>query len=196
MATPSSGTVSIYGENVTVAVAFAPLSFYTVTFNETGLPNGTYWWVELGGGSYGGHGSPGTGTPLSPLCGGSPNGTFGPARNGTTIAFSLPNGVYNFTIGNVTSNNTTYVPTPAEGSVTVNGTNVTVNVTFAAGGDPPTGGHASSSQAAPRLGTTSPALGMTVWAAGGVALLAILIGALALAWHRRPGRPGTRNGNP
>ena len=186
--TPQTGTVSVFGSNVTVSIDFAPLVYYAVTFNETGLPNGTAWSVDLGGSSSGGWGDHGAG----PLCGPSPNGSGGPVVNGTTITFELPNGVYNFTVANVTTNNTTYVPTPSSGSVTVNGSNVSVSVSFVAGGDPPSGGHASDSQAAHIGAGPGTMLGNPMtWMLALLGAIAAVLGALLVLGHRRRGGPGS-----
>jgi YVTN family beta-propeller protein len=51
VATPSNGTVLVRGANVTEPIAFrssAPTAPYTITFHETGLPNGTGWAVVIG----------------------------------------------------------------------------------------------------------------------------------------------------
>jgi YVTN family beta-propeller protein len=73
---------------------------YSVVFNESGLPNGTNWSVSLAGGA-----------------------AF---SVNSTIAFLVSNGSYGFAVGNTP----TYDPTPAGGTVTVNGANVTVPVNF------------------------------------------------------------------
>src|SRR5208283_4446142 len=124
---PATGNVSVNGTNVTVDVAFAPISFYTVTFSESGLPSGTNWSVLLWNNSAGWPwNNTSEGVP-SPLCGGI---TYWNGSSNSTIGFAVPNGTYNFSIGNVTNGSALYVPAPAMGSVTVNGTNVTVNVAF------------------------------------------------------------------
>ncbi|MGP8134646.1 MAG: hypothetical protein ACLQD8_00680, partial [Thermoplasmata archaeon] len=93
---------------------------------------------------------------------------------------------YNFTVDNVTANGTVYVPTPSSGTVTVSGANVTVSVSFAAGGDPPAGGHPADQ--GPRAGATVPTLGSSAMIGAGVALLAILLGGILLIWQRRSAR--------
>ncbi len=120
---PASGTVQVNGTNTSVAVAFAPLTYYTVSFVETGLPGGTFWNVSLfgtGGSSHGpgGGSAPGWG-------GGASNGT-----NGTAVNFSVPSGVYAFQVPEVNASAGVYLADPSTGDVSVNGTNVTVDVAF------------------------------------------------------------------
>ena len=109
----SVGTVSGYSaapSSGTVTVAGAPVSqpiaftsgSYTVTFTEKGLPSGTTWSVTLAG------------VPHS--------------SSTTSISFSEPNGHYYYTVAIVGMQ----VPLPATGTVTVNGANVGVSITFSA----------------------------------------------------------------
>jgi len=124
--TPSSGTVSVSGANVTVDIAFALVPEFALTFAESGLPSGTWWSVSLSGGGSTGPG--GNWSGFGPSCGGSEfNGS-----NTSTVGFLVPDGNYTFYVGNASNGSTVYVPTPANGSVTVNGSDVTVHVTFAA----------------------------------------------------------------
>ncbi|MFP3257725.1 MAG: hypothetical protein RXO36_07990, partial [Candidatus Nanopusillus acidilobi] len=97
----SSGTFTVNGANVNVAITFTRV--YTVTFTENGLPTGTLWYVNLSNGkSYSG--------------------------TGTTITFNEPNGTYSYTIATV---NKSYSPSPSSsGTFTVNGANVNVAITF------------------------------------------------------------------
>jgi YVTN family beta-propeller protein len=74
---------------------------YAITFTESGLPSGDSWSVTLSGSTVGGA--------------------------GTSIGFSEPNGTYLYVIG--TPNGTS--PSPRSGSVTVLGTDVSVDVTIA-----------------------------------------------------------------
>jgi hypothetical protein len=171
--TPASGTVLVAGANVSVGVQFAKVTFYTVSFTETGLPNGTFWWVGLGGarGPFG--------PAAIPLWGNGGNGSSGWNWSLTSLDFELPNGTYNFTVGNASVNGTLFVPTPASGTVTVDGANVTVSIVFA---DPPAGGPPAGP--APRAG-----LGAMHWTGpelmgiGAAALALVALGAL-LAWRR------------
>ncbi len=73
---------------------------YNVTFSESGLTGGTMWSVTLGGSTL--------------------------SSTTTTIVFSEQNGTYSFTVGSVTG----YSPSPASGSVTVNGKVASQGITF------------------------------------------------------------------
>ncbi len=107
--TPSSGEVTVNGSSVNVPIEFSNSTF-TVTFTQTGLPNGGephnqyVWYVNLSnGGSF------------SPLL-------FGWDRT----RFNEINGSYSYTIQPVNG----YVPIPASGNFTVNGSSVNISVTF------------------------------------------------------------------
>ena len=84
----------------TVYAAPPPPPSYPVTFAEGGLPSGTLWSVTLNG------------QQLS--------------SSGTHIYFSESTGTYSFTVGLVAD----YIATPSNGSITVNGAAVLVNITF------------------------------------------------------------------
>ncbi len=103
--TPSSGSETVNGTNVSVSVTFKSKptvtpSKYTVTFTESGLASGTSWSVTLSGKTQ--------------------SSTTG------TITFTEVNGTYSYTVANVSG----YTVSPLSGSVTVNGTNASVSVTF------------------------------------------------------------------
>ncbi len=110
-ASPSSGSITVSGNNIKQAITFTPTttsaSKYTVTFTESGLPTGTTWYVNItGGASY----SSATGT----------------------ITFSEPNGTYTYTVA---TGDKEYAPSPASGSFIVNGaTPVKVAITFTESG--------------------------------------------------------------
>ena len=112
LATPETGNVTVSGSAVTIDIVFTPITYYTVSFVETGLPSGTFWWVTLHGGDGGWGGFSWNGTTTN------------------TTNFTLSDGVYNFTIGPAWCDSQSYTPTPAAGTVTVSGANVTVDVTF------------------------------------------------------------------
>ncbi|HTP54824.1 MAG TPA: hypothetical protein VML94_07730 [Thermoplasmata archaeon] len=182
VATPAAGSVAVAGTSEIVSIAFALETFYSVSFVESGLPNGTFWTVAVDGVAGVGGIGPWAVTPLS--WGG--NGSGGWPFNFSTISVSLPNGTYPFTVGNVTlCNGTLFVPTPASGTVTVDGSNVTVSIVFA---DPPAGGHSTAPSARPA--SSLPPLGASAAVAAGAAVLALL-GAVALIARRRPPRPST-----
>jgi hypothetical protein len=98
---PSSGTFTVNGANVNIAITFN-LVTYTVTFTESGLPPGTTWYVNLSNGQ-------------------SFSGT------GTTITFSVPNGTYSYTIA---TGNKNYVTNQSSGKFIVNGTDLSNTVVF------------------------------------------------------------------
>jgi len=170
--TPSTGSVTVAGANVTVDVTFAKEATYAVTFSETGLPNGTFWWVELGGGW-----DPASGTASPAWFGGNFNGS-----NGSTVGFTVPDGTYSFVVGlagNPCNNSTVYAPTPENGTVTVNGTDVTVRVTFApasnATNETAAGGAASLSHPARPTSGDLPEVGLAIIALGTLAALGALM---------------------
>ncbi|MGI0132388.1 MAG: alkaline phosphatase family protein [Thermoplasmata archaeon] len=101
--TPSSGNVTVNGSAVAFAVAFSAPG-YTVKFSEKGLPQNTPWTVSLDGASR---------TATSP----------------SVISFSEVNGTHSFNVAPAAG----YVPGPRAGNVTVNGSPVTVNLTFVKG---------------------------------------------------------------
>ena len=86
------------------AAVSEPVTFslytYSVTFTESGLPSGTTWSVTL-------------------------NGTTESSTT-DTITFSVPNGTYSYSIGSVSG----YTASNLNGSVTVNGNNIPISITF------------------------------------------------------------------
>jgi len=103
-ASPASGTITVNGGPVTQDITInVPVKDYTMSFTETGLPSGVDFTVATGVGS---------------------------ASGSPTASFSVPNGTYSFTIANIVSGGNTYIPTPASGTVTVNGANVNEPITF------------------------------------------------------------------
>ena len=102
---PSSGSITVNGKNVSKSITFTPkpVSKYTVTFTESGLPTSTTWYVNI------------TGMISS-----------GPIT-GSTYSVSLSNGTYSYTIG--TTDKTYHAN---GGSFTESaGTPSSVSVTFA-----------------------------------------------------------------
>jgi hypothetical protein len=111
LASPSSGNVTVKGAALTVSVVFHPIT-YGVSFDQVGLPVGLNWSVTLQGATL-----------------------AGPA-SGDLLA-SLPNGTYHFTVGTtVVSSALSYDPSPASGNLTVNGTALSLAVTFTAANHP------------------------------------------------------------
>jgi hypothetical protein len=108
---PPAGSVALQGVSVNVSVVFTkntpPPPVYPVTFNETGLPDGTTWTVTV-------RNVPGSST-------------------GPTIVFDEPNGTYGFNVSFAPG----YRPVPRLGSFTVNGSAITVVITFVAKTPPP-----------------------------------------------------------
>lgn len=91
-----------------VAVTFTTPALVALTFNETGLPAGTNWSVRVGGWG---------GVPIHEM----------ESSTSSSIVFSLPNGTYRYTIGEVLG----FVVNGAiSGSETITTQPVTVNVTF------------------------------------------------------------------
>ena len=78
------------------------LSYYTVSFSESGLPAGAAWYVNLS------------------------NGLSYTSTSGT-ISIKEPNGTYSYSIA---SSNKIFSPAPSSGSFTVNGGSVSVPITF------------------------------------------------------------------
>ncbi len=115
----TAGTVVVEGSAVTIDISWStsepvPLG-YTVTFIEVGLPSSSTWAVSLNSSSAS---SPNQGATPSLVYTGVPDGTYG---------YWVP------AVG-------TYTPGEATGSLTVNGANVTVDVSFTAHSTPPPAG--------------------------------------------------------
>ena len=111
LANPAKGSLAVNGTNVSLSVTFAPLSFYNVTFVESGLPSGTNWSAAL----------------FTHLPGGS---TWG-VSNSTSLTLSSPNGTFDFLVGPVWNATGIFTASPSYGNVTVNGTSVVVSVSYA-----------------------------------------------------------------
>lgn len=107
-ATPSMGNITVMGTPSAVSFRFSRVSSYTVTFAESGLPSGAVWEVWLG-------------LSYSYLTG--PEGPAG------SLAFGLSNGTYVWAATELYPN-TSYIASPLAGSVTVDGANVIVPVSF------------------------------------------------------------------
>jgi len=109
LATPSSGDVTLAGTNTTVNITYTYQAMYQLSFNETGLPNGTYWQADAYNATFGG---------------------VGAGQSTNPINLMVANGSYTFNVYNATSGFDAYVPSPARGTVWVNATNTTINITF------------------------------------------------------------------
>ena len=95
--TDSQGTHA--SSSVTIRVG-AP-GFYTVTFNERGLPTGTSWTISVGG--------------------------FTTSTNGSSLQFILGDGTHPYVASDA---NSSFRPVAALGNAVVSGANLTVNVSF------------------------------------------------------------------
>lgn len=144
---PSSGSITVNGKNYTQSVTFTaishPVTKYTVTFKESGLPSGTSWSVTF-------------------------NGSMSVSSN-SSIAYTVPNGTYSYSIGSVSG----YTVSKSSGSVTVNGSNVTVNVTFSK----------STSVTQP---SKSPLSGTTLYIIIGVVVAVVAVAGGLAAFRRKP----------
>ncbi|EQD35516.1 thermopsin precursor [mine drainage metagenome] len=83
-------------------LSYTPSAHFNVTFQETGLPSGTRWYVNVSG-----------------------VGSFN--TTGSSLSFYLYNGTYSYTIS---SGGRYYAPTPGTGSLDVKGAALTVSVAF------------------------------------------------------------------
>jgi hypothetical protein len=101
-AAPASGSITVYGGPYSQFVSFSSTSvkYYIFTLSETGLASGTEWAATVGG----------------------------TLQTSTTssVSFSETNGTYTFGISAMSG----YSITPISGSVTINGANVAMSVTF------------------------------------------------------------------
>lgn len=102
-ALPASGTVTVDGANISQTIVFSYTPLYSVTFTETGLPNGAQWSVTLNGSTI----------------------TTTASSLGSTIQFYMATGNYSFTI----TSNSGYVLSPSSGTVLVPNAPVYVTVT-------------------------------------------------------------------
>jgi YVTN family beta-propeller protein len=101
---PASGTIGVSGGDVRMGINFTSLAAaaYSVTFSESGLPNGTPWTVTM-------------------------NGVVGSGLGRLTFQ-GVANGTYPYSVGPVGG----YAATPRNGSVTIDGFGGLVGVVFAA----------------------------------------------------------------
>ena len=106
--TPSSGNVTVNGAAESVAITFAALRTYSVTFVESGLATGTTWSIGFNGGA-----------PQT-------------ASAGASIVVSATNGTYPFTVGGVSG----YTANVTSGSVHVHGGPQTVTIQYTATSSP------------------------------------------------------------
>ncbi|HEV8049656.1 MAG TPA: YncE family protein, partial [Thermoplasmata archaeon] len=145
-----TGTVDVAGGPRAVPVLFTEngsAAQFAVTFTESGLISGTNWSVTIGLAT-----------------------TFG---IGGSVTLPEANGSYTYVIGTVPG----YRATPTSGPLTVNGTAVTVPVTFATGSGAP-----------PKTGVGTPLLDYAVVA---VVIILVVAAILAMAAPVRSGPPPT-----
>jgi YVTN family beta-propeller protein len=88
-----AGNMTILGSRAQVTVVFARIT-YSLTFQETGLPDGTRWTVVLG--------------------------TSSSSSTTSSISFQEPNGSYSYTIGGIAG----WAPSTSEGALLVTGRSV------------------------------------------------------------------------
>ena len=98
----TNGHVTVRGSNPTPITVNFTSKMYLVSFSETGLPAGTYWYINISG-----------------------QNTLRINSMGTDT--SLQNGTYNYSIA---SGNNSYKPFPSSGQIIVNGASITRSVVF------------------------------------------------------------------
>ncbi len=108
LASPTNGWLDLGHAGATVATRFTPPT-YPLAFSETGLKSGTRWTVEISG-------------PFNGV-----EKTETRSSRTTTISFEVPNGSFAYTIKPVHG-----YPTPSPGAVEVQGSPLSVGVSFAA----------------------------------------------------------------
>lgn len=104
--TTRAGTFTVDGLNLTESATFKEVT-YVVKISETGLPNGTTWYVNLSDG-----------------------GTF--SSSNSTVEFLEPNGTYSYSV----SGETGYTASHSNGTVSVNGSNTSEEVNFTSPANP------------------------------------------------------------
>ena len=111
--TPSAGSVTVNGASVSVLITFTPVSAqtYTVTFTESGLYSGSWWFVNS------------TGSPSFASSGRLSSGQG-------TYSLNLPVGSYSYTISASGRASGYFMTIPNSGTITVNGTEVNQDITF------------------------------------------------------------------
>ena len=80
------------------------VSYYSVSFHESGLPSLTEWWVNVTGQS-----------------------SVSSTSTYANLTNPLPNGTYYYNISTI---NKKYFPTPKSGSIVIDGANVSVSIVF------------------------------------------------------------------
>jgi hypothetical protein len=103
--TSPSGSLTLNGSNTVVPIVFSRESSYGVNFTESGIPLGRSWSVNLAG---------------------SVETNFSVGTQPSSLTFQEFNGTYAFAV----TPPTRYAATPSNGTLTVNGTNVSVAIAF------------------------------------------------------------------
>ncbi len=145
-ASPTTGSITVTPAGVSTPITFTavPVTTYTVTFTESGLTSGSTWSVTL-------------------------NGVTKSASAGSSIVFTgLSNGSLSYSIAAVSG----YTASPSSGTVTVNGADQTVTVTFSSSTSP----------------SSSSGLSTLDWAIIGIVIVLIIVG-LVVALARRGRTP-------
>ena len=109
IASPPSGQVTVDGSGTQLDVSFAPqtrLTHFNVTFTETGLAHGVWWYVKITSNGE--------------------NDRY--TTTNSTIVFYLTNGTYNFTTGS--ENASLYRASPSTGNFSVNGAQLSESIRF------------------------------------------------------------------
>jgi YVTN family beta-propeller protein len=106
VASPGSGFVKVSGVAQTVQVAFEVPTTYVVTFDESGLRSGTLWSVDLNGSNE--------------------------AATSPRVQFNISNGAYSFSVVLPLG----YTASPANGSISVRGNNVSRSILFSVTSNP------------------------------------------------------------
>ena len=119
-ATPTGGSATVNGGNVSVAIVFAASSSgshgnpaYPVTFSQSGLPMSEKWFVGVIVGGY-----------VTTLYNTSYFDTY---SEGASVVMQIPNGTYTWASY---AFNQSYAPVPDSGSFTLHGAAVTVDIAF------------------------------------------------------------------
>ena len=100
--TNATGSITLNITSTNIPEASTTVSYYTVTFSESGLPAGTEWYLNLSNGM-----------------------TY--STTADTISIQEPNGTYSFTVA---SSNKMFGPSPSSGTLTVKKGSVSVSITF------------------------------------------------------------------
>jgi len=129
---PPDGWFNVSGSSVSLSITFRNFtdvppsqqstSGQTVNFTETGLPSGTSWDVYLSGRTW-------TGSEWAINTSGTERTAAGP-----TIAFTLPNGTYNYSVGPTSKS---AFPEPPDGWFNVSGVALEISVAFRNFSSPP-----------------------------------------------------------